>query len=173
MFFRHHGYLKRDVQKVCKRTSPADRNSGDSAADVNVGILRCREFSHRRGGFANANAYPVGVLAEITTACGMCEINQRNGGRGPFLCARQKAERSYVWSKYAWKLTLKNSSDRPQLLTGTIEFQDSDGFIVDTSDATNMVVKARSENTFTGYALIRAAAAGKVARTVAKIGKER
>jgi hypothetical protein len=82
-------------------------------------------------------------------------------------------ESNNVWSKYAWKLTLRNDSDQPQVFRGTIEFQDSDGFIVDTGNANDMLVPAKSEQVFTGYALIRAEVAGKVARTVAKIGKGR
>jgi len=87
--------------------------------------------------------------------------------------AARVTESNNIWSKYAWKLTLKNNSDRPQLFNGAIEFQDADGFIVDTSDARRMVVNPGSEEVFTGYALIRAEVAGKVARTVARIGKER
>src|SRR4029077_1535441 len=75
------------------------------------------------------------------------------------------------WSKYAWKLTLRNDSDQLQVFRGTIEFQDSDAFIVDTDNVYDMQVPAKSEQVFTGYALIRAAVAGKVAQTVAKIGR--
>lgn len=78
-------------------------------------------------------------------------------------------ESNNVWSKYAWKLTLRNESDQPQAFLGTIEFQDSDGFIVDTGNANGMLVPAKSEQVFTGYTLIPAEAAGKVAQTVAKI----
>jgi hypothetical protein len=82
-------------------------------------------------------------------------------------------EANTVWSRYAWKLMLANDSEKPQLFRGTIEFQDSDGFIVDTSNAGNMVVPAESEGEFTGFALIRAEVVGKVARAVAKVGASR
>ena len=82
-------------------------------------------------------------------------------------------ESNDVWSKYAWKLTLRNDSDQAQVFRGTIEFQDSDGFIVNSNTATDMLVPAKSEQVFTGYALIRAKIAGTVARTVAKIGTGR
>lgn len=82
-------------------------------------------------------------------------------------------ETNNVWSRYAWKLTLRNESQQPSVFGGTIEFQDRDGFIVDTSRADNLVVPAGSEQVFTGFALIRAAVAGNVARTVAKVGKGR
>ena len=82
-------------------------------------------------------------------------------------------ESNNTWSRFAWKLTLRNDSDQPQAFQGTIEFQDSDGFIVDTSNARTMLVSAKSERTFTGFALIGADVRGKVARTVAKIAKAR
>ncbi len=82
-------------------------------------------------------------------------------------------EANTTWSRYAWKLMLANDSEKPQLFRGTIEFQDSDGFIVDTSNAGNMVVPAGSEGEFTGFALIRAEVVGKVARAVAKVGASR
>ena len=66
---------------------------------------------------------------------------------------------------------LRNDSGQPQVFRGTIEFQDSDGFIVDTGSTDDMLVPAKSEQVFTGYALINAEGAGKLARTVAKIGK--
>ena len=80
-------------------------------------------------------------------------------------------ESNNVWSRYAWKLTMRNESEQPNVFHGTIEFQDRDGFIVDTSRADNLLVPARSEQVFTGFALIRAEVAGNVARTVAKVGR--
>lgn len=79
-------------------------------------------------------------------------------------------EANTVWSRYAWKLTLDNESNRPQVFQGTIEFQDNDGFIVDTSNPGQMVVPAQSQQVFTGFALIKAELVGKVARAVAKVG---
>lgn len=66
-----------------------------------------------------------------------------------------------------------NDSDRPQVFQGTIEFQDSDGFIVDTSNPGQMAVPAQSEQVFTGFAPIRAEAVEKVARAVARVGVSR
>jgi hypothetical protein len=80
-------------------------------------------------------------------------------------------ESNSTWSKYAWQLILRNKSDRSQQFSGQIEFQDKDGFIVDTDTCSGLVVPANSEETFTGYTLIQAAVAGNVAQTVAKIGK--
>lgn len=78
-------------------------------------------------------------------------------------------ESNTSWSRFAWKLRLANDADAPQPFQGTIEFQDSDGFIVDTDIIHNEIMPARSEQDFTGSALIRASVVGKVARTVAKV----
>ena len=82
-------------------------------------------------------------------------------------------ESNNVWSKYAWKLTIRNDSAEPAVFSGEIEFQDSDGFIVDSDTAVNMRVEGSSEGVFTGYDLIKAESTGKVVRTVAKISPER
>jgi hypothetical protein len=82
-------------------------------------------------------------------------------------------ESNDVWSRFAWKLTLRNDSDQPKAFRGTIEFQDSYGFIVDTSNVNTVMIPAKSEQELTGFALIRAEVRNKVARTVAKIAKAR
>jgi hypothetical protein len=68
---------------------------------------------------------------------------------------------------------LRNDAADPHLFQGTIEFQDRDGFIVDTSTAYNLVVPGSSEKVFTGFALINAGVVGNVSRTVAKVNKVR
>jgi hypothetical protein len=79
-------------------------------------------------------------------------------------------ESNSTWSKFAWKLILRNKSDRSQQFEATIEFHDKDGFIVDTSDARGAVtVPPRSEETFTGFALVTASVAGNVASSSAKV----
>jgi hypothetical protein len=78
-------------------------------------------------------------------------------------------ESNNTWSKFAWKLTLRNKSSAPLRLDATIEFNDKDGFIVDTDRGRNLMLPAGEEKTFTGFALIRAAVAGNVARLGAKV----
>jgi hypothetical protein len=80
-------------------------------------------------------------------------------------------ESNTTWSKYAWQLTLRNKSNLTQQFEGTIEFQDKDGFIVDTDDCRGLIVPANSEQVFAGFALVRAEVAGNVAKTVAKVHK--
>ncbi len=77
-------------------------------------------------------------------------------------------ESNSTWSKFAWKLTVRNRSDSPQRLDATIEFQDKDGFVVDDDRERGLVVPANDEATFTGYTLVDADVAGTVSRTVAK-----
>jgi hypothetical protein len=82
-------------------------------------------------------------------------------------------ESNESWSKYAWKLIVQNSGARDEAVDATIEFQDRDGFIIDSDNAYNLVIKAGEQQTFTGYALIRAAVAGNVASVAAKIRRRR
>jgi hypothetical protein len=82
-------------------------------------------------------------------------------------------ESNGTWSRFAWKVSLRNNSNQPQAFQGTIEFQDSDGFVVDTSNVRAVVIPLQSEQVLTGYALVGAEVRNKVARTVAKIGKAR
>jgi hypothetical protein len=78
-------------------------------------------------------------------------------------------ESNNTWSRFAWKLQLKNTATQALRFDATIEFQDKDGFIVDENTAHNLVIGPKSDETFTGFALIRAEGAPRVARTVAKV----
>jgi len=78
-------------------------------------------------------------------------------------------ESNDTWWKYAWKLTLRNKGAAAHAFRATIEFQDKDGFIIDTDDSDTIVVQPSTDDTATGYALIRMPGATKVGRTVAKV----
>ncbi len=78
-------------------------------------------------------------------------------------------ESNDTWSRYAWRLTLKNSTDRPRSVNAKIEFQDSGGFIVAADDAYSLVVPPLGEETFTDFALIRAEVRDRVTQVMAKI----
>lgn len=82
-------------------------------------------------------------------------------------------ESNSVWSRFAWKLKLRNDSPAPHLFQAKIEFQDRDGFIVDTNDAYNLLVPGQSEQEFTGFALIKAEVVGSVSRAAAKVNRTR
>ncbi|MCK6684717.1 MAG: hypothetical protein L6R30_20130 [Thermoanaerobaculia bacterium] len=78
-------------------------------------------------------------------------------------------ESNDTWWRYAWKLTLANDSDLHQAFDATIEFQDADGFVVDSASEYNLVVPPHAERTFTGYSLVSVPGASRVARTNAKV----
>jgi hypothetical protein len=78
-------------------------------------------------------------------------------------------ESNSTWSRFAWKLQIKNKGDQPLRLDALIEFQDKDGFIIDTGSAHGLVLGPHADETFTGYALIKADGAPRVARTLAKV----
>jgi hypothetical protein len=78
-------------------------------------------------------------------------------------------ESNSVWSKFAWKLILKNKTSESIACRATVEFSDKDDFVVDDDDAYNLVVAANQEHTFTGYDLITAENVHKVAKTGVKV----
>lgn len=78
-------------------------------------------------------------------------------------------ESNSVWWRYAWKLTLKNKADRAMAVSGEIEFQDKDGFVIDSARTGQLGVSAGATEAFTGFALVRVPGAQNVARTVAKM----
>jgi len=73
------------------------------------------------------------------------------------------------WSKYAWILVLMSFAERPLKFFATIEFLDRDGFIIDTSSESNILLPGRNNQTYTGYAMIRASVVGNVAKIQAKV----
>lgn len=81
-------------------------------------------------------------------------------------------EANSSWSKYAWKLTIRNMTADALALEAVIEFLDADGFVVDDDREYNLVLGPNQEQTFTGYDLIDASAAPRVAQVNAKV-KER
>jgi hypothetical protein len=78
-------------------------------------------------------------------------------------------EANNVWSRFAWKLVMKNTANYPLRFDATIEFQDKDGFIIDTNTAHGLFISPRAQDAFTGYALIKADGAPQVARTLVKV----
>lgn len=81
-------------------------------------------------------------------------------------------EANSSWSKYAWKLTIRNMTADALALEAVIEFLDADGFVVDDDREYNLMLGPNQEQTFTGYDLIDASAAPRVTQVNAKV-KER
>jgi hypothetical protein len=138
-------------------------------------MLEQRQLALKHGlpqyvGFVNESATPSSARAESTEKNPRVSPPKADETEIVSIDTRV-TESNSTWSKYAWKLTLRNKSARPARFEATIEWYDSDGFIVDTDRARDLVVPAQGEETFTGYALINADVAGKVAKIGAKVGR--
>lgn len=94
--------------------------------------------------------------------------DQSEGVRVVSIDSRVTESNSSFW-RYAWKMRLANESDTRRAFNGTIEFQDSDGFVVSIDLIASEAIAARSEQDFTGSTLVKADVAGKIARTVGKV----
>lgn len=78
-------------------------------------------------------------------------------------------ESNDTWSKIAWKLTIKNLTDKKVVFHARIEFLDKDGFLVDDTFESNLIISAQSEQSFTGTTLIDAPLIERVYSIQAKV----
>jgi len=78
-------------------------------------------------------------------------------------------ERNNIWWRYAWKLTMRNIGTTTRRFTATIEFQDEDGFVVQSDRARDLILSGGEQKSFTGYTLVNVPGARDVERTVAKV----
>ena len=78
-------------------------------------------------------------------------------------------ERNSTYWQFAWRVTVKNNHSCAINLSGEIEFQDTEGFIVDTDGVYNIIVPANSSKTFTGADMVSTSIAPKIANTVVKL----
>jgi hypothetical protein len=78
-------------------------------------------------------------------------------------------ESNSVFSRFSWKATASNAADRDATVQIRVEFQDADGFPVDDSSGDTIRVDAHGEQTATGYALIKADVASRVAKLAGKV----
>ena len=79
-------------------------------------------------------------------------------------------ESNSVWWKYAYIVELQNTSDKRLLLDATIEFLDTDGFVVDDDRVYDFLLEPGETSSMTGYALIDASVAANVDGINAKVG---
>lgn len=86
--------------------------------------------------------------------------------------ASRPGESNSSWTRFAWKLTIRNKGGYAQKFDATIEFRDDDGFPVDSDNEYNLVVPAGAQETFTGEKLIDASQVGRIATTAAKVKKD-
>jgi hypothetical protein len=80
-------------------------------------------------------------------------------------------EANSVWSKYAWKLRVQNLTSAQVAFTASIQFRDTDSFVVNEVREPNLMLGPREEKIFTGYSLIDASVAHKVASVCATIAQ--
>lgn len=73
------------------------------------------------------------------------------------------------WSKFSWKLVIKSLVDKPVKFNVLIKFLDSDGFIVDQTSESNLLLLAQKEETYTGYALVNSSIAGKIMAILSEV----
>ena len=78
-------------------------------------------------------------------------------------------EEASIWWRYAWRLTVENSSPQPMSFDAQTEWHDKDGFILDTDSAYGLMLGPGEERTFTGHAFISLPSAGDVASVVAAV----
>ena len=85
--------------------------------------------------------------------------------------ASRPGEANSSWTRFSWKLTLRNKSSFAQRFDATIEFRDGDGFPVDHDDEYNLSLPGFSQETFTGEKLIAADQVSRISTTAAKVKK--
>ena len=77
-------------------------------------------------------------------------------------------ESNNVWWKYAWILEVSNQGDEDILFNAEIQFQDEDGFVIDTAYAFNLVIRAGETKKFSDSILISTPGAASVANIYAQ-----
>ena len=85
--------------------------------------------------------------------------------------ASRPGETNSSWTRFSWKLTLRNRSSLAQRFDATVEFRDQDGFPVDHDDEYNLALPAFGQETFTGEKLIAADQVNRIFTTAAKVKK--
>ncbi len=63
-------------------------------------------------------------------------------------------ETNDIWWKYAWILEVTNNSSSDFLLDAEVQFQDADGFVIDSARAYNLLPRAGETTSFSDYTLI-------------------
>ena len=83
--------------------------------------------------------------------------------------ATRVTERNDLWWRFAWQLTLTNTTDRTLVFDATIDLQDADGFTVDTDFAFGLDLEPGETRTFGGSALVSSESAELIARYAATL----
>ncbi len=83
--------------------------------------------------------------------------------------ATRPTESNSTWTRFAWKVSIRNLTSRPLRLSLIIEFLDSEGFVVDHDIKPDLALGPSLATTFSGAKLITAAPAKNVATVTAKV----
>ena len=78
-------------------------------------------------------------------------------------------QKTDAWWEYTWSLAIANKGNVPRVIVATIEFQDVDSSVLDTSTTQTTTVPAGSEQTLTGLELIDAKIAPNVVKNHARV----
>jgi len=79
------------------------------------------------------------------------------------------AESNSNWSRWAWKLRLRNNAESLRKVDATVEFLDKDGSVIRRDHQYGLSLKGGETQTFNGYELIGSDVTGKVTKTQAKL----
>lgn len=79
-------------------------------------------------------------------------------------------EANEVWSKFAWQVELVNRSTAPILLEVRVQWEDKDGFVVDSDVEYGVHLAAGETRTVSDYQLVTANVAGSVDSIAANVG---
>lgn len=80
-------------------------------------------------------------------------------------------DKNNVYWNYSWKLTIANRTGEYQRLQCTVEFKDSDQFVLDSDTGYDLILSPSETKTFTGIKLISIEPAERVSGVGAKCGK--
>ena len=111
-----------------------------------------------------AAAPPAAIAAEPTPTAGGAELAIVD-------VDARITESTDVWSRFAWKLTLRNGLSNAVEVNATIEFLDADGFVIDDTTEYGLVVPSGETREFTGYDLLDASIAPNVKGVKAKLSR--
>lgn len=82
-------------------------------------------------------------------------------------------EANEVWSKFAWQVELVNRSTAPILLDVNVQWEDKDGFVVDSDVVYNVPLAAGETRTVSDYQLVTANVAGSIDSIAAQVEASR
>jgi hypothetical protein len=110
------------------------------------------------------------ILPSLPTSASLLEDSPDNNDLFEIVSVDTKTiETNDSWSKIAWKLVVKNLSNTSIVFHASIEFLDKDGFIVDDTFESNLLLPAKSQQTYTGYTLIDAPLVPSISSISAKV----